>query len=207
MYLCNVKEELEKRFGAHRVMDVPTSESEMPLIMLDLELRSPVSVLMTNGLSEYKMPVPEKVAGREYNELFFCLPSYWEWEDMDNPQTNWVFKWIQRLSKYVIEKETWFGHGHTMPCGANMEPLSLTMKQNHFFLTDPILLENELTPVRVGDHEVHFLGILPIFPDEMDYKQGKGTFKLMQKFRNKGVTEELDDFRATVLKRSWKLRR
>lgn len=202
-----MKEELAKRFGAHRVMDVPTTEGEMPLIMLDLELRSPVSVLMTNGLSNYKMPVPEKVAGREFNELFFCLPSYWEWEDMDNPRTNWVFKWIQRLAKYVIENNTWFGHGHTMPCGANMESLSPTMLQNHFFLSDPILLENELAPIIVDGREIHFLGIIPIFSDEMDYKQSKGTFKLLEKLRNKGVTEQLDDFRATILKRNWKLRR
>ena len=203
----SLKEELAKRFGAHRVQDVPTSEGEIPLIMLDLELRSPVSVLMTNGLSNYKMPVPEKLAGREYNELFFCLPSYWEWEDMDNSRTNWVFPWIQRLAKYVIEKETWFGHGHTMPCGAQMEALSETMKQNHFFLSDPLLLETELAPINIEGHEVHFLSIIPIFSDEMDYKQGKGTFKFMQKLRGKGVTEQLDDFRSTVLKRSWKLRR
>lgn len=202
-----MKEELAKRFGAHRVMDVPTAEGEMPLIMLDLELRSPVSVLMTNGLSDYKMPVPEKVEGREYNELFFCLPSYWEWEDMDNPRTNWIFHWIQRLSKHVVEKNTWFGHGHTMPCGANMESLSETMTQNHFFLSDPILLENELAPITVDGREIYFLGIIPIFSDEMDYKQSKGTFKLLQKLRNKGVTEQLDDFRATILKRNWKLRR
>ena len=206
-YLCCVKEELVKRFGAHRVLDVPTNEGEIPLIMLDLEIRGPISVLMTNGLSDYKMPVPEKLEGREYNELFFCLPSYWEWEDMSNPRTNWVFDWIQRLAKFVVEKETWFGHGHTMPCGANMTSLSETMLQNHFILADPMLLENELAPIKVGDKEVHFLAIIPMFPDEMDYKQGKGTFKLLQKFRNKSVTEQLDDFRSTVLQRNWRLRR
>lgn len=202
-----MKEELAKRFGAHRVMDVPTTEGEVPLIMLDLELRSPVSVLMTNGLSDYKMPVPENTDENEYNELYFCLPSYWEWEDMENPRTNWVFSWIQRLAKHVVENKTWFGHGHTMPCGAEMEPLSDTMQQNHFILSNPRLLEMELMPVTVDGREINFLGIIPIFPDEMDYKQGRGTFKLMQKFSNKGVTEQLDDFRATTLKRSWKLRR
>ncbi len=202
-----MKEELENRFGAHRVMDVSTAEGEIPLIMLDLELRRPVSVLMTNGLSDYKMSVPENTDENEYNEIYFCLPSYWEWEDMENPRTNWVFSWIQRLAKHVIEHNTWFGHGHTMPCGAEMEPLSETMTQNHFILSNPLLLEMELLPVTVDGREINFLGIIPIFSDEMDYKQGKGTFKLMQKLSNKGVTEQLDDFRATILKRSWKLRR
>jgi hypothetical protein len=51
------------------------------------------------------------------------------------------------------------------------------------------------------------LAIIPIFPDEMDYKQGKGTFKFLQKLSNQGVTEKLDDYRSTVLKSKWRLRR
>lgn len=201
-----MKEALENRFGQHRVHELETAEGEIPLLMLDLELKTPVTVLMTNGLSEYKMPVPEKMEGFEYNELYFCLPSYWEWEDRSNPSMSWVFDWIQKLAKYVIEKETWFGHGHTLPTGIEMEPLSPTMKQNHIILLSPILLEDELTELKVGDKTVNFLAIVPIFPDEMDYKQGKGTFKFIQKLQSKGVTEKLDDFRVTVLQSRWKIR-
>jgi hypothetical protein len=202
-----VKQQLINRFGEHRVLEAPVKEGDIPLLVIDIELKSPVTVLVTNGLSEYKMPVPEKEVGNEYNELFFCLPSYWEWEDMSNPRMNWVFEWIQRLAKYVVENETWFGHGHTMPCGAEMVSLSETMKQNHFLLARPMWLENEMAPVQVDGHTVHFLAIIPIFPDEMDYKQGKGTFKLIQKLENKGINEKLDDFRRTALKSKWRLRR
>lgn len=196
---------LKRRFGEHRVAEIPVAEGEMPLLALDLELKSPVTVIVTNGLSSYKMTVPEKLKGREFNEIYFCLPSYWEWEDLSNSNQNWIFHWIQRLSKYVVEKNTWFGPGHTMPSGSEMKPFSSTMKQNHFFLSDPILLEKELAPIKVGEKEIHFLAIIPIFPDEMDYKQGKGTLKFMQKLINKGVSEKLDDFRGTVLKSKWRL--
>jgi len=206
VYLCSVRAALASRFGDHRVQEIPVKEGEVPLLMLDLELDSPVSVLMTNGLRNYRMPVPEKCEGLEHNELYFCLPSYWEWEDLEHPGTNWVFHWIQRLARYVQEKESWFGHGHTMPCGAEMKCLSETMKQNHFILMNPMLLERELEPVKLPDMTVYFLAIVPIFPDEMDYKQGKGTLKLMRKFVNKGVSEKLDDFRSTVLKSKWRLR-
>ena len=201
-----MKEELIRRFGEHRVQDVPVGEGEIPLLMLDLELQSPVNVLVTNGLRDYRMPVSEKWKERESTELFFCLPSYWDWEEMNNPRTNWVFPWIQRLAKFVQEKETWFGPGHTMPCGAEMNSLSETMLQNHFFLMDPVLLENELAPLKVGDKQVYFLAIVPIFSDELDYKHSKGTIKLMQKLIQKGVTEKLDDFRATSLKSKWRLK-
>jgi hypothetical protein len=198
---------LANRFGEHRVSEIPTLEGEMPLLALDLELNTPVTVIMTNGLSDYKMPVPEKVAGREFNEIYFCLPSYWEWEDLENPRMNWIFPWIQRLAKYVVDKQTWFGAGHTLPCGKEMQELSETMCQNHFFLSDPLLLEQQLEPIEVEGKTIYMLAIIPIFPDEMDYKQGKGTFKFLQKLSNQGVTEKLDDFRSTVLKSKWRLRR
>jgi hypothetical protein len=119
---------------------------------------------------------------------------------------SWVFEWIQKLAKYVVEKETWFGHGHTLPTGKNMSELSPTMKQNHLILMNPILLEEELAQIKVGDKNVNFLAIVPIFPDEMDYKQGKGTFKFIQRLQTKGVSEKLDDFRLTVLQSRWKSR-
>lgn len=198
---------LANRFGEHRVSEVPTLESEMTLLALDLELSTPVTVIITNGLSDYQMPVPEQVAGREFNEIYFCLPSYWEWEELENPRMNWIFPWIQRLAKYVVDKQTWFGAGHTLPCGKEMQELSETMRQNHFFLSDPILLEQQLAPIEVDGKIIYMLAIIPIFPDEMDYKQGKGTFKFLQKLSNQGVTEKLDDFRSTILKSKWRLRR
>lgn len=199
--------ELINRFGAHRVSELNVADGEVPLLALTIESRSPVTVVMTNGLSDYTMNVPEVLKGLEHNELYFCLPSYWDLEDDENPTMNWVIPWIQRLTNYVIEKESWFGHGHTMPCGKEMNSLSPTMHQNHFFLSNPILLEKELAQVKIGDKSIQFLGIIPIFPDEMDYKQGKGTLKLMRKFLAHGVTELLDDYRKTVLSTKWRLTR
>ena len=54
---------------------------------------------------------------------------------------------------------------------------------------------------------INFLAIIPIFKDEMDYKQHKSTFKFVQKMDNAGTTEKLDDFRSSVLKRRWLKRR
>tara|TARA_R110002072_G_scaffold243015_2_gene402071 strand:- start:8192 stop:8803 length:612 start_codon:yes stop_codon:yes gene_type:complete len=202
-----VKEQLISRFGEESVKEFTVEKGEIPLLIIDLDLKSPVTLIATNGLRDYQMPVPEKWKGREYNELYFCLPSYWEWEDIDNPQMNWVFYWIQRLAKYVVEKKTWFGHGHTMPCGQETESLSATMKQNYFMLSYPLLLEKELSTIHLDNKEVNFLSIIPLFKTEIDYKKSKGTFKFMEKLLNSGITEKLDDFRGAATKRKWRLKR
>ncbi|NCA20466.1 MAG: suppressor of fused domain protein [Crocinitomicaceae bacterium] len=160
-------------------------------------------VLMTIGLSDFKMNVHEKHVDEEFNELYFLLPSYWDSEAIENPKFNWVFSWLQRLKNYTIEKNTWLGHGHTMPCGKDMESLSESMLQNHFIISNPIELYEDLQPVQVDEKMIRFLAVIPIFPDEMDYKQGKGTMKLFKKLISDNVTEKLDDYRNTVLKSRW----
>lgn len=193
---CN----LSKRFG-EPIQPLKNSFGEF----LYVKLKNGSSILLTAGLSDFKMPVHEKHIGKEYIELYFYLPSYWELEDSENPKFSWVFSWLERLKNYVINNNTWFGHGHTMPCGKEMKSLSESMLQNHFILSDPIDLETELSPIIEEEKTIRFLAIIPIFPDEMDFKQGKGTFKLMEKFRQYNVTEKLDDYRKTILKTRWNI--
>ncbi len=197
---------LEERFGRNNIEEIPGGEGDFPLLLISLD-KSRGKILMTDGLRNYRMPVPEKEAGREYCELYFYLPSYWDIKDVSNPGSNWVFLWIRKLAKHLLEKQTWFGHGHTLFCGKDTNELSPTMKQNHFFIVNPIDLESELEPVSDQGHTVYFLAIVPIFADEMDFKQGKGTLKFIRKLITKGVSEKLDDFRSSSLKSKWRLRR
>lgn len=195
--------ELSKRIGAHRIQEL--NHFDFPLLLLDVEWKGKLQVLMTNGLSDKVMNTPDSEVENNRIELYFCLPSYWDIHDLENENMNWVFHWISRLANYLKNNDTWLGHGHTMQCGAEMKSLSPTMRQNHFILSNPILLEEVLAPIEIQNQTVRFISIIPIFEDEMDYKQGKGTFKFMQKLANKGVTEKLDDFRSTVLKSKWRL--
>ena len=193
--------ELETRFHANHIKELHNDYGDF--ILID-SIQFSGSVLLTNNLSDFKMRVHEKHVGEEFNEIYFYLPSYWDSSALDNPSMNWVFIWLERIKKYVIEKETWLGNGHTLPCGKEMNSLSSSMLQNHFIISNPIALSKFLTPITSEEKTIRFLALIPIFSDEMDYKQGKGTLKLLDKFKHQGVTEKLDDFRSSVLKRQWK---
>ncbi|TNE55807.1 MAG: suppressor of fused domain protein [Bacteroidetes bacterium] len=202
----NLKEAITARLGAVQVVkELSTSVGPVELLRIPVQKRSKVELLMTCGLSNYKMPVLPKHEGREHVELYFCLPAYWDLDDVENPRMNWVMDWIQKLVLHVIEKETWYGTGHTIPAGNPPVELSEGMKQRYFFLCDPSFMQEELTSLELGDRKVHFLAILPIFDDEFDYKIGKGTYKLLQRLERQGVTELLDDFRGTVLRSKWRV--
>jgi hypothetical protein len=193
------------RFGKDNIQVIePKNNEDYPLAIISLNKRSPIKVLTTLGLSDYDQPVPEKFNSCKYVELYFCLPSYWDLDE-GNAAMIWVVEWLQKLAKHVVEKNTWFGEGHTIPNGNPAASFSATMQQKYMFLTKPIFLKEELTGFEIENKVIQFLGVLPIFEDEMDYKQGKGTYKLQKKFNDKGITELLDDYRMTCLKNKWRI--
>ena len=164
-----------------------------------------VTILMTDGLSEIDMNTTEKTKDKRHIELFFCLPNYWEIDQLEHTEYRWVYSWLSKLKEYIRTKDQWLGDGHTIYCGESHCYLSSDLKLNHLFLIDPILLKDELPPVERNKKKVHFLSVVPIFSDEMDYKQGKGTLKLKRKLLKKGVTEKLDEYRQSSLKNRWTL--
>jgi len=196
-----IHDSLSQRFGSTQIQTIQRNNDSYCLITLpgSKELR----ILMTTGLSDFQMKVHEKHVGEEWKELYVLIPSYWDLTDEANVNMNWVFDWLTKLKNYVISNDTWLGHGHTLPTGKDMHPISPTMKQNHFILSNPIELTEKLSPLQVGDKTIHFLALIPIFADEMDYKQGKGTAKLFSKFALQNITEKLDNYRSTVLKTRW----
>jgi hypothetical protein len=197
-------EALTQRFGSEHCQRITPKIGAIELVLVHIPAKH-CTLLLTNGLSAYKMPVHEKEIGNEHNELYFCLPSYWDINATELATMNWVFEWISRLATFVVEKNTWFGHGHTMPCGKDKKELSPTMKQNHFFLSRPIYLEDELTPLQLPDYTVRFLAIIPVFEKEVEYKLHRGTLKFMDKLNTQGVSEKLDDYRGSVMKSKWRM--
>lgn len=204
--MTKLRKALESKIGEHRVHSFNRNSTDyIDLLLLDIETKSPMKILMTDGLSEYKMPVPERYKDRAFNEIYFALPSYWEIEEGDNPLMTWPIDQIQKLAKHVIENETWYGLGHTFSNGNPPASLSENMKQNHLMLTDPILLEDLFLPLSIDDKTIHFLAIVPIFEDELDRKMSSGYFKFIRKFRLKNGNELLDDYRTSIYKKKWRI--
>lgn len=192
---------LKTRFPNQQITSI-TFEDEL-FFLVDFTKEKGVKVLITSTFHTYQMPIPEKLQGYEYGELYFCVPEYWDLTNPENPEVNWLFEWLIRIVRYTKDNTTWLGDGHTYNCSKHGKQLSNTIRQDHLFISAPILMEEELFPILLYDKTIHFWALIPIFGDEMDFKQGKGTVKLKKKFLLKGVTEKLDEFRQSCLRNRW----
>ena len=206
--MSELLEKLTSRFDATNIEQVTTeSENSIQLVLIKgiTENNRNLQVLTTIGLSNYKMPVDDAHLAYQYIELCFALPSYWDVNDSTNPNFNWVNHWLIRLSNYLVEKKTWFGHGHTIATASPPIELSQTMKQTYFMFADPIALAKNLTTMQIGDTDVRFLFVIPLFKDEFEHKVARGTFSLLNKFKQKNYAEILDDYRTSSVRKKYLL--
>ena len=162
---------LETRFGQETIKAIQFKGERF--YSIDLSKEKSVKLLITSRLHEYQMPLPEKLNGYEFGELFACLPAYWDVTNPNDDNVNWAYEWLFKILTYTTEKQTWIGDGHTYDCTKYSNQLSQSLKQDHLFISSPMYLETELTPVQNENKTIHFWGIIPIFSDEMDFKQSK----------------------------------
>src|SRR5690554_3186986 len=163
------------KFGKNNVSSIQLSDNDyISILKVNIQTKFSKCIIVTNGLSNYKMPVPEQYKGQKFNEIYFCLPSYWDIDDKINPNTRWPLEILQKLAKNVVENNTWYGRGHTISNGNPPRPLSEMMKQKHFVLTAPIAMEDFLRPISIEDKTVHFLAVVPVFENELKLKETKG---------------------------------
>src|SRR5215471_13595300 len=77
----------------------------------------PYYTLITSGMSDLPMTVPESAHDFRYAELMLCLPSDWRLDHDDLKQGGdlyyWPIRWLKICARFPHEYKTWFGWGHT----------------------------------------------------------------------------------------------
>ena len=197
----SIENKIVTLFGVPQAAHVFKIDDDVSVLGFDLNSSKRVHLFITSGLSSHEMNVPDHLKSENRCEIYFCLPSYWEPFNDLNPNTSWVKIWLELIVKYIKSNNNWIGLGHTLKCGADKLPLSPILKQEYFVFSDPVLLADEFEELKklAG---VNIFAVIPLFKKEFEYKQRKGIEKLKLKMKAAGMTEKLDEFRPSLIRRS-----
>lgn len=155
-------------------------------------------ILYTEGLSAHRQSVDEKNQGLEYIELYFLLPDYWDFSKMD-----WPVYWLNRIAQVPKKNKTWFGRGDTLPAGNPPQAVDEKLHCSYFMLSQPMLLESQLTGEAWKDTPFSMLAVLPIFEREFDYKNQNSARALLTIFQSKNISEMVDIYRKPVARKKF----
>ena len=147
--------------------------------------------LVTSGLSDRPMPVPEEL-GSEHRRAELALY-------LRRPGPEHV-RLLQTCAALAGEPDTWLGHGHTIPNGQPPAPLFPGSS-----LSAVLLLRTILEPdAFLGDHlvlegdPVNLLWLVPITTAELELKLVQGLEALLQRFDDGGLSHVLDEGRGSL---------
>lgn len=137
--------------------------------------------LVTMGMGAHRMNVAAQLAEHklERAELVIALPPDWKVGENDEVWY-WPTRLLKQLARLPIECDTWLGWGHTVDNG---EPYAENTRLCGSVLLCPVDAEDdaEVCPLP-NDEEVNFYQVLPLYREEMEYKQqnnAEGLFKQM----------------------------
>jgi len=185
---------LSQRLGKP-VQEITIGEDRLALILLG---DSKGAVLCTLDLSKSRLPVPEPYHAEAVIELYFLLPEYWQF-NLENPLFYWAANRLIDINNY-LSKGHWAISGHTFELGELPEGRFKEQGFSALLLMDPIALSELSSKIDVVGMEVQCKALCPIFKMEKDVKEARGNIKFLHRLRDKGITERLDEFRASVVK-------
>lgn len=160
----------------------------------------PYQVLVTSGMSELPMSVPEGL--EEYNraELLMVLPTSWpiNQEAFGDEANYWPVRWLKRVGRLPHENSTWIGWGHTVPNGNPPMPIGDTAFIGVMAST-PHWLPPEFSRLNSSSGDVIlFYQLVPLYQDEMILKLAKGAEELEQRFEKVNLDFVLNTNRQSV---------
>ncbi len=156
--------------------------------------------LVTSGMSERPMAVPEGQEQCRFAELCLALPADWpiSQEAFSNEENYWPVRWLKVLARFPHQLSTWLWWGHSMPNGDPAEPIENTGFTG-FVLLGPQLAPAGFESLHLDDgREIWFLSPYPVYPDEMSLKLNEGSEALEERLLEANVTECIIRNRANV---------
>ncbi len=174
----------------------------------------PFYVLVTSGMAERPMTSPPEAEGCEFAELCICLPPDWPGlsekartqspQDADHPWKDennyWPIRTLKSLARFPHEYKTWLWFGHTTHNGNPPEPYSPGTRMCAAMVDFNPLFPKDFHKLSVGDRDIAFLTIYPLYEEEVQYKLDHGYDAFIAKMDAANVTAVIDPQRPSFIR-------
>jgi hypothetical protein len=157
--------------------------------------------LVTSGMSDLPMTVPEGAEDWRFAELMIRVPADWplSQEDFKDEANYWPVRWLKQLARLPHEYGSWLSYGHSIPNGNPPEPFAPGCPFTGVVLSPPWTGgEGFATLYLIDGTPVHFWSVVPLHPAEIDFKLKLGSEALFERLAAAGASDLVDLSRPAV---------
>lgn len=160
--------------------------------------------LVTSGMSDLPMTVPDGAESSRYAELMVTLPGDWRLDQKSFEDENWYWpvRLLKGLARLPHKYRTWLGFGHSVPNGDPPEPYASRTGLCGAIVLPPVTVPEGFHRLRINEEkEITFYAAVPLYAEEMNFKLRSGTDKLLDKFDRADVSDIIDPVRRNVARK------
>lgn len=164
---------------------VSPKDQHLDLILYQIKYDDkPVNFLVTSGLSQKPMSVPDNKKIFEYAELMVILPGDWPIDDkaFKKNKNYWPIRMLKEIAHLTWDNKTWIGPGHTAQHNKAGEPYDKSVGFTGAFIYQSLALQPSLSKTPYPGKHINFYALYPLYPEELDYAKEKGSDALMELF-------------------------
>jgi Suppressor of fused protein (SUFU) len=182
--------------------EIVSDQVHIDLLWVKPTEKRPYHVLVTSGVSDKPMTVPEGLEDLRHAELMIVLPKDWKLDDKSLQDENyyWPLRWLKMAGRLPHEYTTWLGYGHTIPNGDPPEPIANTPFIGIMLTLAEWLPESASQTRGRDDRLITFYMVVPLHNEEMNYKLDEGAEALETILAAANVGFVLDAKRSSVVR-------
>ncbi len=157
--------------------------------------------LVTRGMSDQPMTVPEGAEVFRFAELTIYLPLDWPLgkQALDDPQYFWPFEWLRRIALYPHQSGTWIGG--PVAVFSNGEPPAALGPNTQMTCFLAILEPGDMRRLEHPDgRSILFYKLFPLYTEERDLHEREGTERLLTLFAEHQLEDRVEIARPNVAK-------
>jgi hypothetical protein len=204
-----ISNHIEKYIGTIEsvIHEIVSSIVHIDILYIKPSDKYPFHILVTSGMSDKPMTVPEGAEDHKFAELLILLPKSWPLkfenysvfsEEIDE-KTYWPIRWLKTIAMFPHSYDTWVGWGHTIPNGDNAEPFAENTRLGCLLLMPSISIPIDFYKFKTQDEKIiEFLCLYPLYKEEMEYKFKNGTEKLLDRFDKYGIKDIIEPDRPNT---------
>lgn len=174
---------VEKSLGHY---DQVFHELASPDIHLDVIIIPPTEenpfyklVTMGAGACPMNLPEPLKGSGLDYAEYVIFLPADWNLSSSDE-KDYWPIRDLKNSARLPLYTDSWLGYGHTIQANEDGSPYAENTGFTATLLANAVGCDGKhLSLVLSSGKEICFYLLIPIYPEELDYKMKNGADALL----------------------------
>ena len=173
------------------------SDSPIDLLWLRPGANRPYHTLITLGLSDRPMDIPDDVANKnaaERAELMIMLPPEWNIspDNLKSEQGYWPIAWLTMLADFARTPGNWLGTGYVFPNGEPMSAIADTPFSGILVLPPFVSHAHEACVFHSRDGtRLNLYALIPLYPGEIELKTAQGLDVLLERFDESGINSEV----------------